>query len=323
MNNNLYDKRWGVVMEENKQMKSELGSKAVDVIENVAGIFPGYRRAHAKGNVYEGVFTPNGKAAPITVAAHLQNEAVPVTIRFSNSSPIPSHPDALSPVKGMAVKFQLPDGEVTDLITVTLPLFFAKTPEAFVDIVDFFKSVKDGFPNLKELATIFIKYPECKASLQMLKEMRSPASFSTCQYFSIHAFYFINADGRRQAIKYQWEPDAGLSMLAKEEVAMLSSDYLNEDMDERLQQGPVGFKLNIQIGGENDPTDDPTVAWSEDKQVITVGHLTISKKLDSLADDLLFDPTNITAGIECSEDQILHFRHSAYAVSYDRRTHNQ
>ncbi len=310
-------------MEGMDDFKPELAREAVNVIENVAGTYPGYRRAHARGYVYEGVFTPNGKASPLTVAPHLQDEAVPVIIRFSNSSPIPSHPDAISPVKGMAVKFQLPNGEESDLITVTIPLFFAKTPEAFVDIADFFKAAKEGFPNLKELAKIMWKYPESKASLQMLKEMRSPASFSMCQYYSIHAFYFINAEGRRQAIKYEWVPDAGLSMLEKKEVAKQAPEYLDEEMEERLKQCPVGFKLNIQIGGENDPTDDPTTAWSEDKQVITIGHLMISRKSAVSKDTLMFDPTNIPEGIECSEDQILHFRHSAYAVSYERRINNK
>lgn len=105
-----------------------------------------------QGDMFMRGFTPNGKASPLTVASHLQDEAVPVIIRFSNSSPIPSHPDAISPVKGMAVKFHLPNGKVSDLITVTIPLFFAKTPQAFVDIAGFFQSAKEGFPNLKELA---------------------------------------------------------------------------------------------------------------------------------------------------------------------------
>lgn len=310
-------------MNENKDGKPELATQAVDAIEKVIGTFPGKRRAHAKGNYYQGVFTPNGNATLLTDAPHLQNQAVPVTVRFSNSSPNPNHTDAHSPVKGMAVKFHLPDGEETDLITVTIPLFFAKKPEAFVEILEFVKSAKDGFPNLKELATIALKYPESKAGLQMIKEMRSPASFSTARYFSIHAYFFINGQGKRQAIKYQWEPDAGLSMLEKDELANLSSDFLTEDMEERLKQGPVDFNLNIQIGKENAPTDDPTVLWPEDSQVITIGQLSINGKLDSPTESIMFDPTNVTKGIECSEDPILNFRHSAYAVSHERRTHNQ
>ncbi|WP_285767695.1 catalase family peroxidase [Peribacillus sp. SI8-4] len=310
-------------MEGNDNLKPALASEAVDAIEKVIGTYPGYRRAHARGYVYKGVFTPNGNGEPLTAAAHLQGEAVPAVIRFSNSSPVPSHPDAHSPVKGMAVKFQLPDGTETDLITVTIPLFFAKTPEAFIEIAHFIKSAKDGFPNLKELGKILYKYPESKAGLEMLKEMRSPASFATCQYYSIHAFYFINAQGRRQAIKYEWVPDSGISMLKKKEAAEHPADYLKDEMEERLKQGPVGFNLNIQIGGENDPVDDPTIAWSEDKQVIMVGHLLITDQVETIADHLLFDPTNIPQGIACSNDPILHFRHRAYAVSYERRTHGQ
>ena len=310
-------------MNENKDNKPELATQAVDAIEKVIGTFPGKRRAHAKGNYYQGVFTPNGNATLLTGAPHLQNQGVPVTVRFSNSSPNPNHTDAHSPVKGMAVKFHLPGGEETDLITVTIPLFFAKRPEAFVEILEFVKSAKDGFPNLKELAKIALKYPESKAGLQMIKEMRSPASFSTARYFSIHAYYFINGQGKRQAIKYQWEPDEGLSMLEKDELANLSPDFLTEDMEERLKKGPVGFNLNIQIGKENAPTDDPTVLWPEDSQIITVGQLAINGKLDSPNESIMFDPTNVTEGIECSEDPILKFRHSAYAVSRERRTHNQ
>lgn len=310
-------------MKGNENVKPELASQAVDAIEKVVGTFPGKRRAHAKGNYYKGVFTPNGKGAFLTIAPHLQNQAVPVTIRFSNSSPNPNHTDAHSPVKGMAIKFHLPDGEETDLITVTIPLFFAKKPEAFVEILEFVKSAKDGFPNLKELAKIAMKYPESKAGLHMIKEMRSPASFSTARYFSIHAYYFIDDNGKRQAIKYQWEPDAGLSMLEKDDLTDLPADYLTEDMEERLKQGPISFNLNIQIGKDNAPTDDPTVVWPEDCQLIPVGQLSITDKLDAPQERTMFDPTNVTAGIECTEDAILNFRHSAYAVSYERRTHNQ
>ncbi|MGE7604156.1 catalase family peroxidase [Peribacillus sp. NPDC097675] len=310
-------------MKENENVKPDLASQAVDAIEKVVGTFPGKRRAHAKGNYYKGIFIPNGKAAFLTSAPHLQNQAVPVTIRFSNSSPNPNHTDAQSPVKGMAIKFHLPDGEETDLITVTIPLFFAKKPEAFVEILEFVKSAKDGFPNLKELATIAVKYPESKAGLHMIKEMRSPASFSTAQYFSIHAYYFINERGQRQAIKYQWEPEAGLSMLEKDELANLTADFLTEDMEERLKKGPIGFNLNIQIGKDEAPTDDPTVVWPEDSQIITIGQLSITERVDSPHEAMMFDPTNVTAGIECSEDAILNFRHSAYAVSFERRKHNQ
>lgn len=302
---------------------NELSVKAVDAIEDAAGTFPGYRRAHTKGDYYEAVFTPNGKASTFTTSPHLLHTPVPAIVRFSNSSPNPTHADALTPPKGMAVQFQLPDGSVTNLIAVTIPIFFAKTPEAFVEIMKFFKSAEDGLPNLKELMKIAVNYPESKVSFKMIKEMRSPLSFAMARYFSIHVFNFINKDGRKQPIKYQWVPDAGLGMFGKLEAADCSADYLNEELTERVKREPVGFTLTIQLGEEGDPTDDPTAAWPEDRQTIEIGHLTISKKLIELPDVVLFDPTIVPEGIECSDDPILHFRHDAYAVSYNRRIHEK
>jgi len=304
---------------EKAKSELELPVKAVDAIEEVAGTFPGYRRAHAKGQYYRAVFTPNGKASALTKAPHLLDKPVPAIVRFSNSSPNPTHADALTPPKGMAVQFQLPDGSITNLVGVTLPIFFAKTPEAFVEIMKFFKSAEDGVPNLKELMKIAVKYPESKVSLNMIKEMCSPFSFAMARYFSIHVFNFINKEGRKQPIKYQWEPDAGLGMFGKLEAANCSADYLNEELTERVQKGSVGFTLTIQLGEENDPTNDPTVAWPAERQTIEIGHLTISKKMIDTPDHVLFDPTIVPEGIECSDDPILHFRHDAYAVSYNRR----
>ncbi|WP_419882930.1 catalase family peroxidase [Peribacillus sp. B-H-3] len=302
---------------------SDLAVQAVDDIEHISGTFPGYRRAHARGRCYKGIFTPNGKAAPLTTAAHLQTEPVPVIVRFSNSSPNPGHSDALTPVKGMSVQFQLGNGEITNLIAVTIPVFFAKSPEAFAEMFKLIKSAKTGLPNLKSLMKVLVKYPEGEAALRILKEMHPPASYGTAQYYSIHAFYFVSKEGRRQAVKYQWRPDAGLGMLKLKEAANRSEDYLDQEMDERLKQAPVGLNLDVQLGAEEDPTDDPTVIWPEDRQKITVGHLEITERLEDQGEDLLFDPTVITDGIQLSEDKILHFRHAAYKESYHRRIHNE
>lgn len=113
-------------MNNNKSVSSELAEEAVNSIEEVAGKYPGYRRAHAKGVVYQAVFTPNGQAGPLTTAPHLQNHEVQALVRFSNSSTNPSIPDVFSPAKGMAVQFVLPDGGVTSLVTITLPIFLPK-----------------------------------------------------------------------------------------------------------------------------------------------------------------------------------------------------
>lgn len=100
-----------------------LAAEAVDAIEDLSGVHPGYRRAHATGTCCRGFFRPSGLGKEFTEAEHLQEQQVNAIIRFSGSSTDPALADLLSPAKGMAVQFILPDGEVTNLVGVTVPVF--------------------------------------------------------------------------------------------------------------------------------------------------------------------------------------------------------
>ncbi|GIP45735.1 hypothetical protein J45TS6_41940 [Paenibacillus sp. J45TS6] len=310
---------------DNKNVESSgLAVEAVDSIEEVAGKYPSYRRAHAKGVVYHAVFTPNGQAASLTTAPHLQNQEAQALVRFSNSSTNPSIPDVFSPAKGMAVQFELPDGGVTSLVTITLPIFFAKTPQSFIDILGTIKENSvEGATTADKFKAVMEKYEESRAGLQAVKMLQPPLSFATNRYHSIHAYYFINSNGERQAVKYEWEPEAGLHYLANEEVKAQSPNYLEDELAERLSKGPVAFQLSVVLAQEGDPTDDPTSVWPEDRERIVVGELSITGIADEKAQDRVFDPTDVPAGIECSKDPILNFRHDAYAVSHDRRSQGQ
>lgn len=51
-----------------------------------------------------------------------------VTARFSNDGADPGRPDHGKDGRGLAVKAYLEDGITTDMVTVTLPVFFVRTP---------------------------------------------------------------------------------------------------------------------------------------------------------------------------------------------------
>jgi catalase len=77
----------------------------------------------------------------------------------------------------------------------------------------------------------------------------------------------------------------------------------------------------ITLAGAGDDPDDPTVAWPADRPSIVAGQLELTEAVtDPSADALIFDPTRVVDGIECSADPILHARSGAYGVSYARRT---
>ncbi|MGO1060281.1 catalase family peroxidase [Planococcus sp. FY231025] len=298
--------------------KQPLAETAVDRIETVFGEHRTYRRAHARGVIYEAEFTANGLAAKYTAAPHFQGGKVKALARFSHSSPDPTWTDVMSPVKGLGVQFRLPGGDITNIVGVNSPIFFAKTPEAFTEILGIVTSFKDGKPRLRELAKLLIRHPESRAAFKILKKMHAPASFATGRYHSIHAFYFISRDGKRTPIKYEWEPDAGMETLSPKSAGSLPFGYYEWEIEDRLQKGPVSFTLNIVLGEEGDPTDDPTVAWPEERQKVAIGKLEIGRPAPE-AELEKFDPTVMTDGIECSEDRILHFRHPVYTVSHERR----
>src|SRR5262249_36632357 len=106
----------------------------VDALNTLFGKHPGFRAAHAKGIVCEGEFTPATSAATLSNAPPLQAKPVKVTVRFSDSTGIPDIPDAVPDAgpRGMAVRFHLPGGGSTDIVTNAFNGFAVATGEDFL-----------------------------------------------------------------------------------------------------------------------------------------------------------------------------------------------
>jgi catalase len=295
---------------------------AVDAIERVSGTYSGHRRVHARGMCFDATFTPSGEAASLTTAAHLQSVPTPVVVRFSNSNTNPTVPDGIRAGRGLAARFLLPDGTTTDLVSVNIPVFFAATPEQFLELLDALK--KDpatGAPDPSRVQAYVAAHPTAAAGLQEAARMPIPVSYGTARYWAIHAFIWVDADGRRRPVRYRWEPDTGLQELSEQEAGDKNPEYLAEELLHRLTDGPVGFTLRVQLGQDGDPTNDPTKPWPADRPEIVAGRLRITAPV---ADQghwaaQVYDPTRITPGIELSDDPVLAFRSPAYAVSYGRR----
>src|SRR6202041_2671006 len=97
------------------------------------GPHKGYRANHAKGVMVEGTFTPNPAAASFSKAPHFA-KAVPVLVRFSDTTGVPTLPDAdpnASP-HGIAIRFKLPDGTYADIVSISANSFPVATPEDFL-----------------------------------------------------------------------------------------------------------------------------------------------------------------------------------------------
>lgn len=297
-----------------------LAKQTVNRIEEIAGTYPGYRRAHAKGEIYEAEFSPSGSAASFTTAEHLQNTNVKAFVRFSNASPNPSTPDHLSIIKGMSVQFHLPSGEIANLVGVTIPIFVTKSPQTFFKILNTVKSFKEGKPHFRDMVKLFASYPESRAAIQIIRKLENTKSYATAAYYAMHAFYLVNKEGNRIPVKFEWIPEAGIETLTVKEMVGLPKNYLEKEIEDRLENEQVKFRLEIVLGEPGDLTDDPTREWPKDRKRIDAGVLSIKRVATEVNDDLIFDPTVVPNGIECSTDEILLFRKHAYAVSHERRS---
>jgi len=291
---------------------SSLAEEIVDAINEISGVHPGHRAAHAKGTLMTGTFT--GAGTDLTTAPHLQGEPIRVTARFSNGGGDPGIPDYAREGRGMAVKFYLPDGAKTDIVALSLPCFFVRTPE---DFLEFTRARKDPERLMPDWLGA---HPEALAAIQAALGANPPASYATCAYNSIHSFRWIDADGGSRFVRYRWEPEAGVETLSPEDAKARGRDYLQEDL---LARAESAFRLKAIIATEEDAVDDPTVAWPEERDQVEVGRLVVEGpelERERDGDILVFDPTRVIDGIELSDDAILRFRGPAYSVSVERRT---
>jgi catalase len=107
-------------------------SRFIDTFETVAGQpHPGYRRNHAKGLCVDGYFDSNGNGATLSRAAVFAPGRTPVTGRFAVPGGNPSAPDASSPVRSLALQFQLANGEQWRTGMNSTPVFAVHTPAQF------------------------------------------------------------------------------------------------------------------------------------------------------------------------------------------------
>ena len=302
-------------------MTRDLSKDMVEALNDRYGVHPGFRAVHSKGICCRGTFTAEERASALTRAPHLQGDPVPATVRFSNGSGSPTRHDGARDGRGMATRFHVGDGMETDIVALTLPAFFVRTPEDFLEFTRAQKpDPETGKPDLAVIEKFVNAHPETQLAIGYSMFMEPPTSYAQCRYNSIHAFKWINAGGDEQFIRYRWEPEAGEANLTEEESRGRDRNYLREEMTERLSRGPAAFTLQVQLAEGGDDPADPTQPWPDERKILSVGRLEITD-LDQQADceAWVFDPTRVIDGIECSDDRILHARPGAYSVSYERR----
>src|SRR5215212_714542 len=219
----------------------------VDAIGKAGGTYPGHRAAHAKGVVLAGRFTPSAAASRLTRASHFAGEAVRATVRLSNGGANPHSNDAeVRDGRGMAVKFYLPDDVSTDIVALSLPVFFVRPPEEFLE---FTLARAESFEKVGEFIG---SHPATMQAVQLIAPtLVPPRSYATVVYNSIHAFRLLNGDGDGRWIRWRWLPEAGAEWLPEEEREGKDPNFLQTEIFDRL---PARFTLVARVATADLPT---------------------------------------------------------------------
>jgi catalase len=299
-----------------------LANDLLQQFDQIFGLNPGLRPAHAKGAMLKGVFHPAPAAASLSRAPHFTRESTPVSVRFSNSTGIPLIPDndPNADPRGLAIRFHLAERVHTDIVSHSTDGFPTHTGAEFLEFLRALASTTPEAPHPNPIEAFLGSHPAALAFVQTPKP--APSSFARETYFGVTAMRFLNAEGASRYGRYRILPEAGNDHLSAEAAAAKSANYLFTELEERVAAGPIRFKIAAQLANEGDEVNDATLHWPADREIFEIGSLELTGKVDEDAAEqkhTIFDPIPRVDGIEPSDDPLLELRAAIYLLSGRRR----
>jgi len=287
------------------------------------GVHPGFRPAHAKGVLLTGTLSPSPEAASLTRAPHLQRNSTPVTVRFSDFAGIPTvadnDPQGASP-RGFAVRFHLGEHVHTDIIGHSVDNFPVRTAEGLIEFLNAVIATDPAGPHPNAIEQFLGAHPTAMRFVQIPKPI--PTSFARESFFAVSAFKFTDAAGVSRCGRYRILPIAGNEYLGEAEAASRGSDFLFDEIKERVAKESVGFRVVVQLAEPGDTTDDATVRWPEERPQLAFGVISLREIVANNACEqqhIIFDPIPRVDGIEASADPLFEPRANIYLMSGRRR----
>lgn len=288
----------------------------------LSGRHPGWRPMHAKGLLLSGTFRPTAEAATLSRATHFTQPKTPVTVRFSNFSGLPTTPD-LDPKaepRGCAVHFHLPGSERADIIAHSTPYFPVGNGSDFLAMLRAMRASHGQPTPGSPLELFFRQHPAARAFA--VRPVSLASSFALEAYYGLTALRFVNEQGAYRYGRLRLVPEAGTFSPIPAPTDLADPDALFAELLARLERGPVGFRLLVQLPGGDDPVLDTTRQWPESRPLVEAGHLMLTHPVpdsDQAQQRLVFDPIPRLAGLEPSDDPLLELRAAVYQLSGQRR----
>jgi catalase len=298
-----------------------LAQQLLDALDALSGLHPGFRPAHAKGLMCAGQFTPSPEAAKLTRAPHASRPSTSVTVRYSNSTGLPTIPDndpTRSGPRGVAIRFHLGEHVHTDIIAHSTNGFPVRTGEEFGEFLRGAAAFAAGRP--ETLGAFLATHPNAKRFVEAPKPI--PTSFAREAFFAVTSFKFTNVDGVSRHGRFRIRPQAGTEYLSDEVAATKSENFLFDEIGQRLSKEPVRLGVFVQMAEPGDDVADASTTWPDNRTEIPLGTITLTARVDDQVPErrkIIFDPLPRVDGIDSSGDPLTEVRGDLYLLSGRRR----
>ncbi|MGI8457331.1 MAG: catalase [Propionibacteriaceae bacterium] len=291
------------------------------------------RVVHARGAAAHGTFVGNGAAEGVCQADFLRSGVeTPVFVRFSTVLGSRGSMDTARDTRGFATRFYTSQGNY-DLVGNNMPVFFIQDGIKFPDVIHAGKPHPDReIPQAQSAHDTFWDFVSLHTEAQHhtiwnMSDRGLPRSFRTMEGFGVHTWRLMNAAGQTSLVKFHWKPKQGVHSLTWEEAQLtggLDPDYHRRDLADAIEAGANpqwDFGVQVMPDTEDETFEgidllDPTKIVPEELcPVQIIGTMTLDRNPTNYfaeTEQVAFNPSNLVAGIDVTDDPLLQARLFSY-----------
>ena len=291
------------------------------------------RVVHARGAAAHGTFVANGAGEGVCQAAFLRKGVeTPVFVRFSTVLGSRGSADTARDTRGFATRFYTAEGNY-DLVGNNIPVFFIQDGIKFPDVIHAGKPHPDReIPQAQSAHDTFWDFVSLHTEAQHhtlwnMSDRALPRSYRTMEGFGVHTWRLVNAAGQTSLVKFHWKPKQGVHSLTWEEAQLaagLDPDFHRRDLADAIEAGAVPqWDLGVQVMPDTEDETfegidllDPTKLVPEELCPVQVlGTMTLDKNTTNYfaeTEQVAFNPSNLVAGIDVTNDPLLQARLFSY-----------
>lgn len=291
------------------------------------------RVVHARGYAAHGEFEVYESQSHLTKAKFLSEKGkkTPVFVRFSTVVGFRGSAETVRDARGFATKFYTEEGNY-DLVANNIPVFFIQDAIKFPDLVHSIKpEPHNEMPQASGAHDTFWDFvannqESAHMVMWLMSDRAVPRSFRMMDGFGVHAFRFINDEGKAHFVKFNWKSTLGVHSLVWDEAQKIAGkdpDFNRKDLYEAIEKGDYPeFELGVQIIAEEDEHKfdfdllDATKIWPQEEVPIQmIGKMTLNRNVDNVfaeTEQVAFHPGHVVPGIDFSNDPLLQGRLFSY-----------